>query len=115
MNTIQGVKANERMAAVMRAGNTWSLNVVLYGLLIDIMYRALVWHEAAWDLFALLFASGFISLAHAARHKVQILNRNNVMVMSLPCHHQALLTKQATSSVKLLIMVMAWIKPLKKH
>ena len=39
MNTNQGMIAGERMAVVMCASNTWSLNVVLYGLLIDIMYR----------------------------------------------------------------------------
>ena len=45
MNTNQGMIAGERMAVVMCASNTWSLNVVLYGLLIDIMYRSAVFHE----------------------------------------------------------------------
>jgi len=36
----------------------------------DIMYRAAVRKEAAWDLFALLGASGAISMVYMARHKV---------------------------------------------
>jgi hypothetical protein len=70
MSITQGVKADERTAAVMRASNTWGLNVILYGLLIDIMYRSAVLHEAPWDLFALIGLSGAISMAYAARHKV---------------------------------------------
>jgi uncharacterized membrane protein YsdA (DUF1294 family) len=34
------------------------------------MYRAVVFHEAAWDLFALLGVSGAISAVYLARHKV---------------------------------------------
>jgi hypothetical protein len=81
MDTKQCLDSEAR--GIILGGNTWAYNFLVFALLIDVMYRALVWHEAAWDLFALLFASGFISLAHAARHKVLILNRNNVMVMSL--------------------------------
>ena len=65
MNTNQGMKADERTAAVMCASNTWGLNVILYGLLIDIMYRSAVFHEAAWDLFALIGVSGVIRGAYA--------------------------------------------------
>ena len=81
MDTKQSLDTEAR--GIILRGNTWAYNFLVFALLIDIMYRALVWHEAAWDLFALLFASGFISLVYAARHKVLILNRNNVMVMSL--------------------------------
>jgi len=70
MNTQQSVKADERTVAVAHAANTWALNFISFALLIDIMYRAAVRKEAAWDLFALLGVSGAISTVYMARHKV---------------------------------------------
>ena len=85
MNTNQGMIAGERMAVVMCASNTWSLNVVLYGLLIDIMYRSAVFHEAPWDLFALVVVSGVIRVAYARRHEVlgQVFGRKTVIIMAV--------------------------------
>ena len=70
MNTHQSVKADERTVAVAHAANTWALNFISFALLIDILYRAAVQKEAAWDLFALLGVSGAISTVYMARHKV---------------------------------------------
>lgn len=70
MNPHQSVKADERTVAVARAANTWALNFISLALLIDIMYRAAVRKEAAWDLFALLGVSGAISTVYMARHQV---------------------------------------------
>jgi len=70
VSTNQDVKIDERTVAVARAANTWGLNFISFALLIDIMYRAAVWKEAAWDLFALLGASAAISMVYMARHKV---------------------------------------------
>jgi len=83
MNTNQGVKANERTAAILLAGNTWGLNAVLYGLLIDIMYRSAVLHEAPWDLFALIGLSGAVSAAYVARDKAlgQVFGWRTVLAM----------------------------------
>jgi uncharacterized membrane protein YsdA (DUF1294 family) len=47
-----------------------ALNFINFALLLDIVYRAVVRKEAAWDLFALLGVSGAISALHLARHKV---------------------------------------------
>ena len=70
MNTHHSVKADERTLAVAHAANTWGLNFIVFGLLIDIMYRAVVFDEAAWDLFALLGVSSAISIVYLARRKV---------------------------------------------
>jgi hypothetical protein len=80
MNSELSINADERSAIMMR-GNMWAYNFLTFALLMDIMYRAMIFGEAAWDLFALLFASGVISIVYAARHKA--LNRKNVMTMSL--------------------------------
>jgi len=70
MSTDQNVKIDERTVAVLHTGNTWGLNFITFALLIDIMYRSVVFHEAAWDLFALLGVCGAISAVYLARHKV---------------------------------------------
>jgi hypothetical protein len=77
----QPMNADHRSVIMMR-GSMWAYNFLVFALLFDIMYRAMVWHEAAWDLYALLYASGVLSLVYAIRHKGLILNRNNVMAMS---------------------------------
>jgi hypothetical protein len=82
MNTQQSLTSDERSAIMMR-GNMWAYNFLAFALLFDIMYRAMVWHEVAWDLYALMLASGTFSLVYAIRHKALILNRHNVMQMSL--------------------------------
>jgi len=70
MNTHPPVKADERTAAVAYKANTWGLNFILYALLLDIMYRSVVLHEASWDLFALIGLTGVVSVAYMARQKV---------------------------------------------
>ena len=70
MSADQNVRVDERTVAVLHAANTWGLNFITFALLIDIMYRAAVWKETSWDLFALLGISGAISAVYLARHKV---------------------------------------------
>jgi hypothetical protein len=82
METQQSLTADERRAIVLR-GNTWGYNFLVFTLFVDIMYRAVVFDEAAWDLFAIIFASGIISLVYAMRHNILILNRTSVVLMAL--------------------------------
>jgi hypothetical protein len=82
MDTQQLLKSDDRLAVILR-GNTWAYNFIAFGLLLDIMYRAMVFHEAAWDLLALVVASGAISLVYAARHNVLTLNRKTVAILGL--------------------------------
>jgi hypothetical protein len=70
MNTHQEVKIDERTVAVADRSSRWALNFISFALLLDIMYRAAVRKEAAWDLFALLGVSGAISIVYLARHEV---------------------------------------------
>jgi hypothetical protein len=80
MKAQQSMNVDQR-SAIMMQGNTWAYNFLTFALLFDILYRAMVWNEAAWDLYALLFAGGVISLVYAIRHKV--LNRNTVMLLAV--------------------------------
>jgi hypothetical protein len=82
MDTQQLLKSDDRSAVILR-GNTWAYNFIALGLLLDIMYRAMTFREAAWDLLALVIASGAISLVYAARHSVLMLNWKTVTVLGL--------------------------------
>ena len=67
------IRMSGRQFCCMRTigGSTSSI----FGLLGDILYRSVVLKEAPWDLFALIGATGLISGAYAARHKVVVVNR----------------------------------------
>lgn len=69
MSAQQCVKTDERTVTVLYAANTWSLNFIIFALLIDMMYRSVVLDETAWDLFALFGVSGVIQSVYLARHK----------------------------------------------
>jgi hypothetical protein len=73
MSTPQEVSVDERTVAVVDAGSRWALNFITFALLIDVVFRGLFRHEAAWDLMALVVVSGAISSAYMARHKVQVM------------------------------------------
>lgn len=80
MDTCGTTQGDERTVAMLWA-NTWGLNFLLFALLADTVYRGLVYHEAAWDLLALIFISGMINAVYAARHHVLVFNRKSVMVL----------------------------------
>jgi hypothetical protein len=82
MDTKARLSSDERSAIIMQA-NTWAYNFLLFALLIDVVYRAVVFDEAAWDLFALIFASGIIGSVYAAGHNAWKLTRNNVILMAM--------------------------------
>jgi hypothetical protein len=70
MNTHQSVKkVDERTHAVASQGIAWAHSFITIALLVDVICRRLVLHEMAWDLFALLGASGAISMVYMIRHK----------------------------------------------
>jgi hypothetical protein len=85
MNAHVEVKADERTAEVVHRANTWGLNVISFGLLLDIIYRSVFLDEAAWDLFALIFASGAISWMYMARQKAlgQVISRKLVVALAV--------------------------------
>jgi hypothetical protein len=85
MNTQQSVKADERTVSLLYKANTRLLNFILFGLLIDIMYRNLVFHEQCWDLFALIIVSGAVSMLYLAHHKAlgQLLDWKVVIVLAV--------------------------------
>ena len=69
MSTHQSTEQDERTAAVIGTGCCWVVVFLFWALLIDMLYHAMVRHEAPWDLLVLYFGSAAIFIVHQARHK----------------------------------------------
>ncbi len=84
MSTPQTVNRDERTVAVENASYRWAYGLLTYALLVDVMWRGLFRHEAAWDLMALVVVGGAFATVYQARQK--ILTRGWVMkVVLLAC------------------------------
>ncbi len=70
MSTPQSVERDERTVAVENASYRWAYLLLAYALLLDVMYRSLVRHEAAWDLMALVVVGGVVGTLYQARQKI---------------------------------------------
>ena len=69
MSTQNLLDRDERTVAVENAGYRWAFMVLVYALLVDVMYRAGVRHEAAWDLMAFVVVTSGLCSAYQAREK----------------------------------------------
>ena len=69
MSAPQCVERDERTVAVENASYRWAYIVLTYALLVDVMYRGLFRHEAAWDLMALVIVGAAICTVYQARQK----------------------------------------------
>ncbi len=70
MSMTSSVGRDERTVAVENAGHRWAYTFVSFALLIDVAYRGVFRHEAAWDLLALVFVGGTVITIHQIRQKV---------------------------------------------
>jgi hypothetical protein len=70
MSTPECVARDERTVAVENASYRWAYLLLTYALLVDVMYRSLVRHEAAWDLMALVIVGGIVCSVYQARQKI---------------------------------------------
>ncbi|MBN1347688.1 MAG: hypothetical protein JXQ73_33685 [Phycisphaerae bacterium] len=69
MSSPQSVVRDERTVAVENASYRWPYILLTYALLIDVVYRGLVRHEAAWDLMALVIVGSAVCTMYQARQK----------------------------------------------
>ena len=69
MSTTPLVKRDERTVSVENAGYRWAYIFLSFALLIDVVYRGLFRHEAAWDLMALVIVGGAVCAIYQARQK----------------------------------------------
>src|SRR5215213_8230305 len=75
--------ASDDQTIIFLRGLGWAYNFIAFGILIDIIYRSLFFHEAPWDLFTLLIGSGVISMVYAARYRALISDRKFMTIMAL--------------------------------
>lgn len=70
MSTHPSVLRDERTVAVENANYRWAFSFIVFALLMDVMCRAVVLHEAAWDLMALAIVPGIACGMYQARQKL---------------------------------------------
>ncbi len=70
MNTDHPVEIDERTVAIANASYKWALSFVTFALLIDACCRSWFFHEAAWDLLALVVVPGIGCSLYQARQKI---------------------------------------------
>ena len=70
MSMTPSVNRDERTVAVENASYRWAYTFVSFALLIDVVYRGMFRHEAAWDLLALVIVGGGVCTIHQARQKI---------------------------------------------
>ncbi len=82
MSTTPLPERDERTVAVENASCGLAYLFLTIALLIDVIYRNIVYHEMAWDLMAFIIVGGAIRMVYKARKKVKALpNRRLVMGM----------------------------------
>jgi hypothetical protein len=72
MSTPECVERDERTVAVENASYRWAYLLLTYALLVDVMYRGMIRHEATWDLMALVVVGGAVCTVYQARQKILV-------------------------------------------
>ncbi len=70
MTNHENVQRDERTVAVENTSYRWAFTFVVFALLIDVMYRAAVRDEAAWDLLVLAAVPANICAIYQARQRI---------------------------------------------
>ena len=81
MSATPAAGRDERTVAVENASYRWAYTLLSYALLIDVIFRSMVRHEAAWDLMVLIVVGGAVCTVYQARQKT--LSRRWVMEAAL--------------------------------
>ena len=61
---------DERTLTVENASYRWAYHVISFGLLVIVAYRSFTWHEASWDLLALVVIGGVVASGYQLSHRV---------------------------------------------
>lgn len=67
---IKKIEKDERTTFIENKSYKYGCYIFNYGLLIDIIYRSFRLNEAPWDLFGLLFLSGFVMTVYQYKEKI---------------------------------------------
>lgn len=72
---------DERATFVQNVSCKIGYNFITFTLLLDIIYRGLVFHEAAWDLLGIIIISGFAMTIY--QYKQKILDKKWIKTLAL--------------------------------
>lgn len=61
---------DERTVAVENASYRLAYQVLTFGTLFAVAYRAYAWNQASWDLLALVLVAGAVTVGYQAVHRV---------------------------------------------
>lgn len=64
------VEKDERTTYVENQSYRYGYLVLSFGILIDILYRSIQFNEDPWDLFAVIFLGGLITMGHQYRNRI---------------------------------------------
>lgn len=64
------IEKDERTTFIENKSYKYGCFIFNFGLLIDIMYKSIRFNESSWDLFGLLFLSGFVMTAYQYKQKI---------------------------------------------
>lgn len=64
------VEKDERTAFIENISYSYGYKFLSFALLLDIMYRSLVFNEAPWDLLAIIIISGFVMTVYQYKQKI---------------------------------------------
>ena len=72
---LKGIEKDERTTFIENKSYKYGCFIFNFGLLIDIIYRSIRLNESSWDLFGLLFLSGFVMTVYQYKQKLFTENR----------------------------------------
>ena len=80
---IKKTEKDERTIFIENKSYKYGCLIFNFGLLIDIMYRSIRFNEAPWDLFGLIFLSGFVTTVYQYKQNIFTKNwiRNCLLLM----------------------------------
>jgi hypothetical protein len=64
------IEKDERTTFIENQSYKYGCSIFNFGLLIDIMYRAIRFNETSWDLYGLIFLSGFVMTVYQYKQKI---------------------------------------------
>lgn len=66
----KSVEKDERTTFIENASYKIGYNFISFALLLDVVYRSLVYKEAPWDLLGLVIIGGLIMTLYQLKHKI---------------------------------------------
>lgn len=67
---IKKIEKDERTIFIENKSSKYGYNILTFGILIDIMYRAIRFNQTSWDLFLLLELTGAVVILYQYKAKI---------------------------------------------